>query len=30
MSEIHPLMWVVTIAFVIFFAKDYIQPLLPK
>ena len=30
MSEIHPLMWVVTLAFVIFFAKDYIQPLLPK
>jgi AGZA family xanthine/uracil permease-like MFS transporter len=30
MGEIHPLMWVVTIAFAIFFAKDYIQPLLPK
>jgi AGZA family xanthine/uracil permease-like MFS transporter len=26
---VHPLMWVVSIAFLIFFAKDWIQPLLP-
>jgi AGZA family xanthine/uracil permease-like MFS transporter len=30
MSEIHVLMWVVSIAFLIYFAKDYIQALLPK
>src|SRR5262245_5108912 len=30
MSEIHVLMWVVSIAFVIYFAKDWIQALLPK
>ncbi len=29
-GEIHPLMWVVSIAFVIFFAQDWIRPLLPK
>jgi hypothetical protein len=29
-AEIHPLMWVVSIAFVVFFAKDWIQTLLPK
>jgi AGZA family xanthine/uracil permease-like MFS transporter len=29
-SAIHPLMWVVSIAFLIFFAKDWIQPLLPS
>jgi AGZA family xanthine/uracil permease-like MFS transporter len=29
-SVIHPLMWVVSIAFLIFFAKDWIQPLLPS
>jgi AGZA family xanthine/uracil permease-like MFS transporter len=29
-AEIHPLMWVVTIGFVIYFAKDWIEALLPK
>ena len=29
-GEIHPLMWVVTIAFLIFFAQAWIQGLLPK
>jgi AGZA family xanthine/uracil permease-like MFS transporter len=30
LAEIHPLMWVVTIGFVIYFAKDWIEALLPK
>ncbi|HYK94534.1 MAG TPA: NCS2 family permease [Candidatus Dormibacteraeota bacterium] len=30
MSEIHPLMWVVSIAFVVYFANSWIQMLLPK
>ena len=30
MAEIHPLMWVVSIAFLVFFAQDWIQTLLPK
>lgn len=30
MAEIHILMWVVSIAFVIYFAKDWIQAVLPK
>ena len=30
MSEIHPLMWIVSIAFVIFFAQRFIDSLLPK
>lgn len=30
MSEVHPLMWVVSIAFVIFFAQGFIEPFLPK
>ena len=30
LGEIHPLMWVVSIAFLVFFAKDWIQALLPK
>jgi len=29
-SMVHPLMWVVSIAFVIFFAQAWIEPLLPK
>jgi len=29
MSEIHPLMWVVSVAFVIFFLQDWITALLP-
>jgi adenine/guanine/hypoxanthine permease len=29
-GEIHWLMWAVAIAFVVFFAKDWIQALLPK
>lgn len=29
-SAVHPLMWVVSIAFVIFFLKDWILPYLPK
>ena len=24
-AEVHPLMWVVTLAFVVYFAKDWIQ-----
>ncbi len=28
--QVHPLMWAVSIAFIVFFAKDWIQPLLPK
>ena len=30
MSEVHILMWAVSIAFVVYFAKDYIQAVLPK
>ena len=30
MSAIHPLMWLVSIAFVIFFAQSYVEALLPK
>jgi adenine/guanine/hypoxanthine permease len=30
MSQIHPLMWLVSIAFVIFFAQNYVESLLPK
>jgi AGZA family xanthine/uracil permease-like MFS transporter len=30
LDQIHPLMWAVSIAFIVFFAKDWIQPLLPK
>jgi len=30
MREIHPLMWVVSIAFVIFFAQSFVEPYLPK
>ena len=30
MNAIHPLMWIVSIAFVIFFAQTYIEALLPK
>jgi len=30
LSEVHILMWAVSIAFVIYFAKDYIQAVLPK
>jgi AGZA family xanthine/uracil permease-like MFS transporter len=29
-AEIHPLMWVVSIAFVVFFLQNWIQALLPK
>jgi AGZA family xanthine/uracil permease-like MFS transporter len=29
-SEIHPLMWVVSVAFVVFFGQAWIEPLLPK
>jgi AGZA family xanthine/uracil permease-like MFS transporter len=29
-AEIHPLMWAVSIAFVIYFAKDWIETILPK
>lgn len=28
-SEIHVLMWIVSIAFIVFFAQDWIRPLLP-
>jgi AGZA family xanthine/uracil permease-like MFS transporter len=30
MSEIHPLMWVVTIAFLVFFGQGWLETLLPK
>ena len=30
MGVIHPLMWAVSIAFLVFFAKDWIESLLPK
>ena len=30
MAEVHVLMWVVSIAFVVYFAKDWIQAVLPK
>jgi len=30
LDQIHPLMWAVSVAFIVFFAKDWIQPLLPK
>jgi AGZA family xanthine/uracil permease-like MFS transporter len=30
MSEIHPLMWVVSIAFLVFFAQRWIESILPK
>jgi adenine/guanine/hypoxanthine permease len=30
MSEIHPLMWVVSIAFLVYFANSWIQSILPK
>jgi AGZA family xanthine/uracil permease-like MFS transporter len=30
LGEIHPLMWAVSIAFLIFFLQDWIRPLLPK
>jgi AGZA family xanthine/uracil permease-like MFS transporter len=29
-GEIHPLMWVVTVAFLIFFAQDWLPTVLPK
>jgi AGZA family xanthine/uracil permease-like MFS transporter len=29
-AEVHPLMWVVSIAFLVYFAKDWIETLLPK
>jgi AGZA family xanthine/uracil permease-like MFS transporter len=29
-SQVHPLMWAVAIAFVIYFAKDWIETILPK
>ena len=29
-AAVHPLMWVVSIGFVVFFAKDWIEALLPK
>jgi AGZA family xanthine/uracil permease-like MFS transporter len=29
-AEVHPLMWVVSIAFVVYFAKDWIETFLPK
>ncbi len=29
-GEIHPLMWVVTIAFLIFFAQEWLPTVLPK
>ncbi|MCI0344889.1 MAG: NCS2 family permease [Chloroflexi bacterium] len=29
-SEVHPLMWLVSIAFVIFFAQSWLEPLLPS
>jgi AGZA family xanthine/uracil permease-like MFS transporter len=29
-SEIHVLMWIVSIAFIVFFAQDWIRPLLPQ
>lgn len=29
-GEVHWLMWAVSIAFAIYFAKDYIEALLPK
>jgi adenine/guanine/hypoxanthine permease len=30
MADIHPLMWIVSIGFVIFFAQSWLLPLLPK
>jgi adenine/guanine/hypoxanthine permease len=30
LGAIHPLMWAISIAFIVFFAKDWIQSLLPK
>jgi AGZA family xanthine/uracil permease-like MFS transporter len=30
LDQIHPLMWAVSIAFLIFFLQDWIRPLLPK
>jgi AGZA family xanthine/uracil permease-like MFS transporter len=30
MAEVHPLMWIVGIGFVIFFAQNWLLPLLPK
>jgi adenine/guanine/hypoxanthine permease len=30
LAEIHPLMWAISIAFVIYFAKDWIETILPK
>ncbi len=30
MADVHPLMWVVSIAFVVFFLQNWIQALLPK
>jgi AGZA family xanthine/uracil permease-like MFS transporter len=30
LGEIHPLMWVVTVAFLIFFAQDWLPMVLPK
>jgi AGZA family xanthine/uracil permease-like MFS transporter len=29
-AEVHPLMWVVSIAFVVFFLQNWIQVVLPK
>jgi hypothetical protein len=29
-AEIHPLMWVVAIAFIVFFLQNWITALLPK
>jgi len=30
MSSIHPLMWVVSIAFVVYFAQSWLNTILPK
>jgi AGZA family xanthine/uracil permease-like MFS transporter len=30
LGEIHPLMWLVTVAFLIFFAQDWLPTVLPK
>ena len=30
MADVHPLMWVVSVGFVIFFAQNWLLPLLPK
>ena len=30
MSEIHPLMWVVAVAFLVFFGQGWLETILPK